>query len=88
MEEHWSPTRLWLAKMTDAEVQETIDLACDEDWEALREEGVDLADLSLYSTVHRLHFALEEQESRKNMSGHEKMVRIAKLKDLTGDRAH
>lgn len=87
MEEYWAPHRLLMAKMTDAEVQEKIDWACDEDWEDLRGDGVDLTDMSHYSTTHRLFFALEEQDLRKETSAHERMERLARLTELAGDRA-
>ncbi|UWR07652.1 hypothetical protein [Ruegeria sp. B32] len=73
--------------MTDAEIQEKVDWACDEDWEDLRNGGVDLADTSSYSTTHRLFFALEEQELRKTMTGHEATERLERLKKLAGNQA-
>lgn len=70
--------------MTDAEIQEKVDWACDEDWEELRSSGIDLTDMSHYSTTHRLFFALEEQDLRKEMSAHEKIERLSRLEKLAG----
>lgn len=88
MEEYWAPHRLWMAKMSDAEVQEKIDWACEEDWQDLRGSGLDLTDTSHYSTAHRLFFALDERDLRKELSAHERMERLARLTELAGKRAY
>lgn len=85
-DEHWADTRFWLAKISDAEVQDVIDSACDEDWEHLREEGIDLNDTHIYSTAHRLCFALEEREARAIETSHEKVCRLAKLAELVDSK--